>query len=46
LRNVECPSDIVDSIGGWSKRSIGESYGSGYQLPILHKWMNKITDPG
>lgn len=46
LRNVECPSDIIDSIGGWSKRSIGESYGSGYQLPILHKWMSKITDPG
>jgi len=29
LRAVECPTDIVDSIGGWSKASIGENYGTG-----------------
>jgi len=45
LRNVECPSDVIDSLGGWSKGSIGENYGSGYQLSILHKWMIKIADP-
>lgn len=43
LRAVECPSDIIDSIGGWSKRSAGESYGSGHPIEILHKWMKKIT---
>jgi len=29
LRAIECPSDIIDSIGGWSKGSVGENYGSG-----------------
>jgi integrase len=43
LRAVECPSDIIDSIGGWSKRSTGESYGSGHPIHILHKWMERIT---
>jgi hypothetical protein len=42
LRAVECPSDIVDQTGGWSRSSAGESYGSGYPLPILHKWLQMI----
>ena len=44
LRAVECPADIVDSIGGWSKASIGESYGKGYPLEVLYKWLKKIDD--
>ena len=44
LRAVECPTDIVDSIGGWSKSSIGESYGKGYPLEVLYKWLKKIDD--
>ena len=44
LRAVECPTDIVDSIGGWSKASIGESYGRGYPLEVLYKWLKKIDD--
>ena len=39
LRAVECPSDIIDQIGGWSSSSIGSSYGKGYELPVLAKWM-------
>ena len=42
LRAVECPSDIVDSIGGWITAGVGQGYGRGYSLPILHKWMLKI----
>ena len=42
LRAVECPSDIVDQIGGWSRSSVGEQYGSGYPLPVLHKWLQMI----
>ena len=41
LRAVECPSDIVDQIGGWSRSSVGQNYGAGYQLPVLHKWLAK-----
>mgnify|MGYP002023885950 FL=1 len=43
LRMVECPSDIVDQIGGWSVKSIGQNYGSGYSLKVLKKWMDLIV---
>jgi len=44
LRNVECPTELVDQIGGWSKSgNIGQSYGSGYSLEMMHKWMKKIA---
>ena len=42
LRAVQCPSDIVDAIGGWSTSGVGQTYGSGYNLDIKHKWMKKI----
>jgi integrase len=43
LRAVECPSDIMDRLGGWSIGGIGESYGSGYPVDVLFKWMNKAV---
>ena len=42
LRAVECPSDIVDAIGGWATSGIGQKYGTGYSLSIKNKWMKKI----
>jgi hypothetical protein len=30
LRTVECLSDVVDQIGGWSCSSLGQNYGAGY----------------
>ena len=42
LRAIECPSEIIDQLGGWSLRSIGEGYGRGYGLDVLHKWISKI----
>ena len=39
LRAVECPSDIIDQIGGWATDGVGESYGKGYELSILYKYM-------
>ena len=42
LRAVECPSDIIDQIGGWSSSSVGASYGKGYELPVLSKWMKML----
>ena len=42
LRAAECPSDIIDQIGGWSSSSIGSSYGKGYELPVLAKWMKMM----
>ena len=43
LRSVECPSDIVDQMGGWSTSSIGQQYGHGYPLAVKHKWLLKIV---
>ena len=43
LRAVECPSDIVDAIGGWKTSGIGQGYGNGYPLEVLERWMNKIN---
>ena len=42
LRAVECPSDIVDQIGGWSSSTVGSSYSKGYSLDILARWMERI----
>ena len=41
LRAVECPSDIIDQIGGWTATGVGQSYGEGYPLEVCHKWMVK-----
>jgi len=45
LRAVECPSDIIDRIGGWSVEGVGETYGSGYPIKVLHNWMKKMVQP-
>ena len=42
LRAVECPSDIIDAIGGWTTKGIGHAYGKGYSLEILEKWMKLL----
>jgi integrase len=42
LRAVECPSSVIDQIGGWTRSSVGENYGSGYPLEVLHKWLKLI----
>ena len=42
LRAVECPSEIIDQLGGWSLKSVGQSYGSGFELEVLIKWISKI----
>lgn len=43
LRVVECPSDIVDQIGGWRTAGEGVSYGTGYPLEVKERWLRKIT---
>jgi integrase len=46
LRAVQCPSDITDQIGGWARAGVGQGYGSGYPLEILHDWMVKVAERG
>ena len=44
LRAVECPSDLIDQIGGWTRGSVGEGYGKGYSLEIKFKWIEKLIN--
>ena len=44
LRDAGAQSELVDQIGGWSNSgNVGQSYGSGYSLKVMHEWMNKIA---
>ena len=42
LRAVECPAEIIDQLGGWILKSVGQGYGKGYDLKILFKWINLL----
>ncbi len=44
LRALECPSDIVDQLGGWTTSGEGQGYGSGYPMQVKAKWMDLISD--
>ena len=35
LRAVQCPSDMIDQIGGWSTAGVGQAYGEGYMIATL-----------
>ena len=39
LRAVNCPSDMIDQIGGWTTAGVGQAYGEGYGLGLLQKSM-------
>ena len=43
LRAVNCPSDMIDQIGGWSKRSVGESYGDGFNIEQILKQFHLVS---
>ena len=46
LRAVECPSEVIDQIGGWLTHGVGNSYGKGYDYRILNKWMKSLIRTG
>ena len=43
LRAIETPVELIDQLGGWSIKTIGQGYGEGYNLKVLNKWMEKIV---
>ena len=42
LRAIECPSEIINELVGWSLKSVGEDYGRGYEFSVLSKWLLKM----
>jgi integrase len=43
LRAVQCPSDIIDQIGGWQTAGVGQGYGQGHSLTVMHGWMERLV---
>jgi integrase len=43
LRALNCPSDMIDQIGGWSSGKVGECYGEGYKLTALWRQMSSLS---
>ena len=43
LRAVQCPSDMIDQIGGWSTAGVGQAYGEGYSLDKKWEWVQRIV---
>ncbi len=43
LRSVEAPDDIQNEIGGWGRKTVGQSYGEGYQLKTKQNYLSKVV---
>ena len=42
LRAVQCPSDMIDQIGGWTTAGVGQSYGEGYGLTATKEFLRQM----
>ena len=41
LRNAGVQTEMIDQLGGWSRQSVGRSYGNGFSLRLLHLEMKQ-----
>lgn len=44
LRNAGVQSEMIDQLGGWSRQSVGQGYGNGYELNLLARSIASITE--
>ena len=42
LRSVQCPSEMIDQIGGWATAGVGQAYGDGFNLQQTYQVMKTI----
>jgi len=42
LRHTGAESEMIDQFGGWSNKTVGQSYGDGYNLGSLYRVIKKI----
>ena len=42
LRAAGCPQDVQYHLLGHEKRTVADGYGTGYPVPVLKEWMEKI----
>ena len=43
LRAVECPSDMIDQIGGWATAGVGQADVDGYAVDQKWEWLKKTA---
>lgn len=43
LREVDCPTEVIDQIGGWARSGVGDSYGEGYSISKISYYLLKLT---
>jgi integrase len=43
LRAVQCPSDMIGQLGGWSTSGIGQAHGEGYGLSKSQEWLTLLS---
>jgi integrase len=43
LRAADMPLDMIDQIGGWSTKSVGTTYGKGYDLEKISSILSQIA---
>ena len=42
LRAVNAPIEMIDRLGGWSLKTVGQSYGKGYDIKQSHNILENI----
>jgi integrase len=42
LRAVECPSEMIDQIGGWQTAGVGQGYGNGYTARQMQPFLDTL----
>ena len=42
LRGAQCPSDMIDQLGGWTAQSSGEKYGDGFDLHSIVRVLERM----
>jgi integrase len=40
LRAVNCPTEMIDQLGGWSLANVGSRYGTGFGLEQRKSYLN------
>ena len=43
LRAVDAPIEMIDRLGGWSLKTVGQAYGDGCQLEQMHLSMKLLS---
>jgi integrase len=44
LREVQCPADMIDALGGWITSGVGSNYGDGFKLEQKIYWMQSMEN--